>query len=116
MYKHPLINIYTDPVTNTNGVTMTHEHGMKVSPLGRQPYKVSNYVSTSSDTGYPSSTTTTSLESAYVIKAFPVRIVDGKISINEYLMDNGWPYAFLYKGRTYIATRTDKKLRLDEVA
>lgn len=64
---------------------------------------------------YTGQTLTPRPDMIFRAEIFPVMIVDDKIQMNEYLMDERRPYAFLYHGRTYIATRTNKRLRLDEI-
>lgn len=52
------------------------------------------------------------LQSIPTARPDPVKIVDGKIRIDEYQMEDGVPYAFQYQDEYYLLARIDGKLTL----
>ena len=52
------------------------------------------------------------LKSIRMSKPNPVRVVEGKIRIDEDQMEEGEQYAFQYQDEYYLLTRTDGKLTL----
>ena len=55
------------------------------------------------------------LRSIETVRPYPVRVVDGKIRVDECRMKDGEPYAVRYRDGIYILTRTDGKLAMYEV-
>ncbi len=45
----------------------------------------------------------------------PITVVNDSIKVKEYLMEENKPYAFRYKSKDYVMTKTDNKISLYEL-